>query len=76
MVNRLIKFSLCFLLLRPSSFIDNINMNKSTFISATDKNRYLQLMFKNKMPLTRIGAKKEPNRNPVFNLIIVLLLFN
>src|SRR4030042_1828949 len=71
-----INFSSLFLLSRPSSLSDNISINKSTFIIATNKNMYLQLMFRNKMPLTKTGAIKAPIRYPISNLIIALLLFS
>ena len=72
-VNRLKRFSPFFSLLRPSSLVDNININKATFNNATNNNRYRQLIFRYKALLTKIGAIKEPERAPISNLIIASL---
>ena len=73
-INKLIKFSLFFLLSNPSILIDIVNINKITFINAKGKNKYLQLTFKNKMLLTIIGPRKAPRTATKLNLIIFLLL--
>jgi hypothetical protein len=44
-------------------------------MSAMNKNKYLQFTLKNKMLPTISGAKALPSMNPIFILIIWLLLF-
>ncbi len=56
--------------------MDNISINKIIFISTTDRNRYLQLIFRNKKVLTRVGAREAPNIHPILNFISALLIFN
>ena len=75
-INKLIKFSPFLLLSKPSILSDNVNIKITKFINAANKNRYLQLIFRNKTPLTKIGAMKAPNVHPIPNLISALLTFN